>query len=105
MKKTLAVIIISLTMLCSASAQNLTSLDVLIRAGMQVKMGELTGAGSRFSVKDLEGLILPEGVLMIEDCFGVVIKTTVNPKISDIVKIKVDNQEVLAEQFIGFVVR
>ena len=72
---------------------------------MQVKMGELTGAGSKFSLHNLAGLILPDGVLMKEDCTAIVVKPTADPKVSDIVKIKVQNHDIAASEFIGFVIK
>ena len=69
-------------------------------------MGELTGAGSRFSVQSLKGLVLPEGVLLTENCSGIVVKSgVVNPKISDIVKIQAQGVEIPAAEFVGFVVK
>ncbi|MDO9182149.1 MAG: hypothetical protein Q7U04_07060 [Bacteriovorax sp.] len=105
MKKIIA--LLSLTILFSFSAHALEqqNLDALIKQGMVVKMGELTGAGSRFSVHNLAGLILPEGVIMKEDCSDIILKNSVDPKISDIVKIKVDNLEISSSAFIGFVVK
>jgi hypothetical protein len=82
-----------------------SNLDDLIKQGMIVKMGELTGAGSKYSVRNLAGLILPDGVLMKEDCQAIVVKNSADPKISDIVKIQIQNQEISSSEFIGFVVK
>jgi hypothetical protein len=87
------------------AAQELTPVEILIHQGMAVKMGELTGAGSKFSLQKLQGLILPEGVIMKSDCDGIVVKTNLNPKVSDIVKVKIQNSEIEASEFIGFVVQ
>lgn len=87
----------------NTEARELQSLDELARMGLQVKMGELTGAGSKFSLNKLAGLVLPEGVLMKEDCTGIVVKNAADPKVSDIVKIKIHNQEIMASEFVGFV--
>jgi hypothetical protein len=84
-------------------AETLTPVEVLLKQGMQVKMGELTGAGSKLSIKNLEGLILPEGVLLKSECSAIVIKNSTDPKISDIVKIKIQDQEILATEFVGIV--
>lgn len=88
----------------SAHARELATIDELARQGMQVRMGELTGAGSKFALSKLAGLVLPEGVLMKEDCTGIVVKNLKDPKVSDIVKIKFNDHEIMASEFVGFVV-
>lgn len=85
-------------------ARELATIDELSRQGMQVRMGELTGAGSKFALSKLAGLVLPEGVLMTEDCTGIVVKNLKDPKVSDIVKIKLNDHEIMASEFVGFVV-
>lgn len=105
MKKIFASFLLLLSLISSVHSQELMKVDELIRQGMQVKMGELTGAGSRFSIKNLEGLVLPEGVLLKGDCTGIVVKNSQDPKVSDIVKIKIQGGEILAHEFVGFVVR
>ncbi|MGZ3787251.1 MAG: hypothetical protein ACXVLQ_01940 [Bacteriovorax sp.] len=105
MKSLIALALLTLSIITSANAQDLTPVDVLIKQGLQVKMGELTGAGSKFSIKNLEGLVLPEGVLLKSNCTGIVVKNSVDPKVSDIVRIKVQNQEIEAAEFVGFVVK
>ncbi len=88
-----------------APAAELSSVEAIIKSGLQVKMGELTGAGSKFSIKNLEGLVLPEGVLLKADCTGIIVKNSADPKVSDIVKIKIQNGEIPASEFVGFVVK
>lgn len=88
----------------NAHARELATIDELARQGMQVRMGELTGAGSKFALSKLAGLVLPEGVLMKEDCTGIVVKNLKDPKVSDIVKIKFNDHEIMASEFVGFVV-
>ena len=105
MKKIIVLFMLSMTLFQTAFAVDQGVLDALIKQGMQVRMGELTGAGSRFSVNNLAGLILNEGVLMKEDCSAIVVKSGVDPKISDIIKIKINNQEIASSEFIGFVVK
>lgn len=105
MKTIILSFLIALCIFTSVRAQDLTPVDVLIKQGLQVKMGELTGAGSKFSVKNMEGLILPEGVLLKSDLTGIVVKNSADPKISDIVRIKVQDQEIDASEFVGFVVK
>lgn len=87
------------------NTRELVTIDQVIRQGLQVKMGELTGAGSRVSLQRLAGLVLPEGILMKEDFNEMLIKNSVDPKISDIVKIKNEGQDLMAFEFIGFVIR
>lgn len=95
---------IFLLLASNAHARELATIDELARQGMQVRMGELTGAGSKFSLSKLAGLVLPEGVLMKEDCTGIIVKNLKDPKVSDIVKIKFNDQEIMASEFVGFVV-
>lgn len=103
MKKILALLLFSFASL-TIHARELSTVDELARLGMVVKMGELTGAGSKFSLNKLAGLVLPEGVLMKEDCTGIVVRNSADPKVSDIVKIKVQDHEIQASEFVGFVV-
>lgn len=105
MKKIITLIILTLALIKTTYAFDLVHPDDLKKQGMVVKLGELTGAGSTTSVKHLTGLILPEGVLMIDDCSEVVLKTNNDPKISDIIKITFQNHEILSEEFIGFVTK
>lgn len=82
-----------------------TSINNLKKQGLQIQMGELTGAGSKFSVHNLAGFILPEAILMKDDCGTITVKTSSNPLVSDIVKIKIQDQEIAASEFIGFIVK
>ena len=97
--------ILSLIIFNSAKAIDQGSIDILIQHGMQVKMGELTGAGSKFSLHNLAGLILPDGVIMKEDCNAIIVKPSADPMVSDIVKIKIQNNVIPASKFIGFVIK
>lgn len=90
------IMIISLMFLAEASEP--------LRPGLQVKMGELTGAGSKYSVHGLAGFVLNNQILMKEDCTSITIRQTANPLISDIVKVKAFNQEIMAAEFTGFVI-
>lgn len=107
MKKILAKILMSVGLILLvnlAHARELSTVDELARMGMQVRMGELTGAGSKFALSKLAGLVLPEGVLMKEDCTGIVVKNRIDPKVSDIVKIQFQDHEIMASEFVGFVI-
>jgi hypothetical protein len=44
-------------------------------------------------------------VLMKEDCSAIIVKSSADPKVSDIIRIKVQDHEIAASEFIGFVVR
>ncbi|MBC7538313.1 MAG: hypothetical protein H7281_05805 [Bacteriovorax sp.] len=105
MKKLIAALLLTIAIFNTALAEDLSPIDILIRQGLQVKMGELTGAGSKFSVHSLAGLVLPDGVLMKEDCSAIIVKSSADPKVSDIIKIKVQDHEIAASEFIGFVIR
>jgi hypothetical protein len=76
----------------------------LPRSNLSVKMGELTGAGTRFTLKSLAGFVHPNGVIMKEDCQTITVKQSDNPMISDIVKIKVQNEEIKASELTGFII-
>lgn len=105
MKKIFTFTILFIVLINPSFGIDQKTIDVLGKQGLQVKMGELTGAGSRFLVHDLAGLVLPDGILMKEDCSAIVVKNTINPKVSDIVKIKVQDQEIAVSEFVGFIVR
>ena len=98
------VIILPFLLSSIGNARELVTIDQVIRQGLHVKMGELTGAGSKVSLQRLAGLVLPDGILMKEDFNEILIKNTVDPKISDIVKIKHEGQDLMAVEFIGFVI-
>lgn len=103
MKTIIIALSIALSIFVSVRAQELTPVDALIKQGMKVRMGELTGAGSKASIQNLHGLILPEGVLLKTDMTGIVVKNESSPMISDIVKVKIEDQEIPASEFVGFV--
>lgn len=105
MKKIISSLILFIVLINPSFGIDQKTIDILGKQGLQVKMGELTGAGSRFSVHDLAGLVLPDGVLMKEDCSAIVVNNASNPKVSDIVKIKVQDQEIDASEFVGFIIK
>ena len=105
MKKIITTLMLVMALFNTALALEQTSIDILIKQGMQVKMGELTGAGSKFSMNKLAALVLPDGVVMKEDCQSIIMKSSADPKVSDIIKIKVQDQVIDASEFIGFVIR
>ena len=106
MKKLMFILSLLLIISTSAFSNPLPNIEQITKLGFQVRMGELTGAGSRVPMANLRGLILPEGVIMTSDCSGIVIKKdTIDPKISDIIKIQAQGVEIPASEFVGFVVK
>ncbi len=67
--------------------------------------GELTGAGSKFSVKALVGFIHNRELLPIEKCQKIAVKNTLDPKVSDITKVEIAGRVIEAHEFDGFVVK
>lgn len=78
------------------------TLSQLQKQGFQVRMGELTGAGSKLSLTRLAGFIHPNGIVMKEDCKSISVATSVDPKISDVTKVTVDQSVIPAREFEGF---
>jgi len=70
----------------------------------EVKLGELTGIGSRFSLNKLTAFVHEEGVIERNHCQKIVVKKTDNPKVSDIVEVVYDGKIYTASEFKGFVV-
>lgn len=105
MKFFIITFVLLLSMMMKSYARELVSVDVLLKQGLQVKMGELTGAGSKVSLKNMQGLVLPEGVLMKADCTGIIVRNSADPKVSDIVSIKAGDAEIPAYEFIGIVTK
>lgn len=99
----MALVIFGVTFSHSAQAIDQETIDGIKSQGLQVKMGELTGAGSKISLRHMVGLILPEGVIMKKDCSAIIVKKSPEPKVSDIIKIKIEDHEIVASEFIGFV--
>ena len=70
-----------------------------------VKMGELTGAGTRYTLKAIAGFVHPNGYILKSDCQNIVVKNSVDPKVSDVVRITVDNQVIEASELTGFIIQ
>jgi hypothetical protein len=85
-------------------AITLNPIDDYKKNELIIKMGELTGAGSKESIHNLVGFVFSEGVLMKEDCSSIIIKQTKNPMISDIQNIYVDAEEIDQSTLIGIVI-
>lgn len=67
--------------------------------------GELTGAGSRYSVKILVGLIHNREVIPVEKVQKIFTKNSSNPMISDIEKVEISGRVLGASEFEGFIVK
>jgi hypothetical protein len=81
------------------------SLNLLKKQGFEVRMGELTGAGSKLSLRRLAGFIHPQGIVLKQDCQSIVVaagSNQVDPKISDVTKVLVDQSEIPSQDFLGF---
>ncbi len=81
------------------------SLETLKKQGFQVRMGELTGAGSKMSLTRLAGFIHPQGVIMKEEITNIVVSPSATPNVSDVKKIQVGNALIDAKDLEGFFVR
>lgn len=84
----------------------LTMMATLTMASRTVTVnGELTGAGSKFSVKALVGFIHNRELLPIEKCHKIAVKNTLDPKVSDITRVEIQGRVIEAHEFDGFVIR
>ncbi|MBC7714178.1 MAG: hypothetical protein H7177_12615 [Rhizobacter sp.] len=89
----------------SVFALDQAGIDQLKKQGFEVRMGELTGAGSRLSLSHLAGFIHPHGIVMKQDCKSIAVSQSsdkVDPKISDVTKVVVDQSVIQASEFEGF---
>ena len=98
------ILILMITMFLSLNLFSEETLTNKIGANLEVKMGELTGAGSRYSMKNLAGFVHPKGFILKEECSKITIKENNDPKISDIVKIQVGADEISVSELTGFIV-
>jgi hypothetical protein len=76
-----------------------------IQPNLDIQMGELTGAGSKFSIRSLAGFVHPKGYIMVEDCSSIVLKDSIDPKISDVVNIVVSGETINVHELKGFIVK
>lgn len=105
MKTMFALFLLAIASIQSASAIDEGSLQILKKQGFQVYRGELTGAGSKMSIKSLAGFIHPNGIVMKGDCKSIAVGQGSNQedlKISDITKVVVDQSVISAGEFEGF---
>lgn len=99
------VMLLTLSTFSNVFAIDQQSLEQLKKQGFQVRMGELTGAGSKLSLARLAGFIHPSGIVMKGDCKQIAIAAAsdrVDPKISDVTKVVVDQSVISASEFEGF---
>jgi hypothetical protein len=97
--------LLALTLVPKAHAIDQASIDALTKQGFVVRMGELTGAGSRMSLGQLQGFIHPRGIVMKADCKSIAVgqaSNQANPLISDVTKVFVDQSVINAAEFEGF---
>ena len=81
------------------------SLDALKKQGFQVRMGELTGAGSKMSLTRLAGFIHPQGVIMKEEISKIVVAPGSAQNVSDVKLIQVGNESIDAREMEGFFIK
>ncbi len=81
------------------------SIETLKKQGFQVRMGELTGAGSKMSLNRLAGFIHPQGVIMKEEISNITVNQNSNPNVSDVKKIQVGATTIDARELEGFFTR
>lgn len=105
MNKFLLLAVFLMSTLTNAFAIDQQSLEHLKKQGFQVRMGELTGAGSKLSLARLAGFIHPSGIVMKGDCKQIAISSgsdQKDPKVSDVTKVIVDQSVISAAEFEGF---
>ncbi|NOT80698.1 MAG: hypothetical protein HOP07_17065 [Bacteriovoracaceae bacterium] len=103
--KIFLIICLSFLFISNAFAIDQNSIDLLTKKGFQVRMGELTGAGSKMSITRLAGLIHSDGIIMKEEIHNLTLNQTNNPSISDIKEIIVGDSVISAHELEGFFTR
>ncbi len=81
------------------------SLEELNKKNLQLMMGELTGAGKSIPAERLEGFVHPEGIIVKKDFDRITLRTNVNAKVSDVIKVIQGNREIPAREFTGFIIK
>lgn len=99
--------LIAVLMMLLVSLSVLADSEALVKpvGNFDVKMGELTGAGTRYSLKAIAGFVHPNGYILKSDCQNIVVKQSVDPRVSDVVRITVDNQVIEASELTGFIIQ
>lgn len=104
MKKILA--IISIYILCApVFAIDQSTIDSYNQSGMQVLMGELTGAGSKVNISNLVGFVLADGILLKDQCSDIIVKNPNNQTVSNIARVIVGQQSLDAQNFKGIIIK
>lgn len=80
------------------------TIDSLNQKGMLVIMGELTGAGSKVSLKSLAGFVLSDGLLLKEKCGSIVVNNSNNNDVASIVRVVFENQNIEASEIEGIII-
>jgi hypothetical protein len=103
-KKTICILAL---LIFSAPAYSLDQAIVnsLNRQGLDVIMGELTGAGSKVSMQRLAGFVMNDGILLKENCQSIVVNNAAMPDVTNIVRVVFDSKNIEAGEFIGIIVK
>lgn len=107
--KVLTVIFLTLIFSLTASGQSdelNRQLAELKRQGLVVRMGELTGAGGKMSLSRVHSFIHPDGLIQKSACSAIKVRANsalTDPKVADIVQIKIGRDEVTAAEIVGIV--
>jgi len=104
-KSLLIIISLAIGLINPLFAIDQQSIETLKKQGFEVRMGELTGAGSKMSLTRLAGFIHPQGVIMKNEIANIVVSPSSTPNISDVKKIQVGNTFIDARDLEGFFVR
>lgn len=76
------------------------------KLGLVVRMGELTGAGGRLSLKKVHAFVHPEGLIQKSACISIAVKAgsdQTNPKVSDVSVLTLAGEHISAQEIIGIV--
>jgi hypothetical protein len=103
MKQLMNFILMTFVLTNLAFASDVESL--VLKPNQEVKLGELTGAGTRFSLNVLAGFVHPQGYIMKDECSRIVVRSTNSPKVSDVVAITVNGEEINASELTGFIIQ
>jgi hypothetical protein len=96
---------LSLISFTQAFAIDSTIITSLNKQGLQVIMGELTGAGSKVPLQSLAGFVLTDGILLKENCTSIIVKNSMNLDIASIVRVVFENQNIEAQEIEGIIIK
>lgn len=107
MKKLLLMTLTFLAVMTNVWASDLQKqLEEARKLGLVVRMGELTGAGGRLSLKKVHAFVHPEGLIQKSACINISVKTgsdVANPKVSDVSALTLAGEQISAQEIIGIV--